>query len=418
MSRKRVRSRTERNSGRVPQGPRPLSLERVEFFRLLAAGMSVSRASKAVGINERTGYDWRRGVRKSASSRRYPSGRVSQPARGVGPGKPISARYLREDERIQIADLRRAGASVRAIARETGRAPSTISRELRRNAHPGSGDYRPHAAQRRAEARRPRPKQSKLAAHPQLRQVVQDCLTKLRWSPEQISAHLAGQHPDDPGMNVSHETIYQALYLQGRGELRREIAKCLRTGRAVRKPRRQPGKRQPRFIDPMLMISERPAEVEDRAVPGHWEGDLIVGPGHLSAIGTLVERTTRFVMLVHLPVDHTGESMRDGLVATMQTLPEQLRRSLTWDQGCEMARHREFTIATDMPVYFCDPASPWQRGSNENTNGLLRQFFPKGQDLRQFTAQDLREVAHLMNTRPRKTLDWETPAQRLAKLLT
>jgi IS30 family transposase len=166
----------------------------------------------------------------------------------------------------------------------------------------------------------------------------------------------------------------------------------------------------------MLMISDRPAEVDDRAVPGHWEGDLIVGPGHLSAIGTLVERTTRFVMLVHLPGDHSGESVRDGLVTTMATLPQQLRRSLTWDQGCEMARHRDFTIATDMPVYFCDPASPWQRGSNENTNGLLRQFFPKGQDLRQFTPEDLLEVAHLMNTRPRKTLGWENPAERLAKL--
>ena len=219
-------------------------------------------------------------------------------------------------------------------------------------------------------------------------------------------------------MNVSHETIYQALYLQGRGELRRELTRCLRTGRAVRKPRRRPDQRQSRFIDPMLMISERPAEVADRAVPGHWEGDLIVGPGHLSAIGTLVERTTRFVLLVHLPVDHTAERMRDGLVATMATLPQQLRRSLTWDQGCEMSRHRDFTVATDMPVYFCDPASPWQRGSNENTNGLLRQFFPKGKDLRQFTAQDLLEVAHLMNTRPRKTLGWETPAQRLAELLT
>lgn len=219
-------------------------------------------------------------------------------------------------------------------------------------------------------------------------------------------------------MNVSHETIYQALYLQGRGELRRELTRCLRTGRAVRKPRRRPDQRQSRFIDPMLMISERPAEVADRAVPGHWEGDLIVGPGHLSAIGTLVERTSRFVLLVHLPVDHTAERMRDGLVSTMATLPQQLRGSLTWDQGCEMSRHRDFTIATDMPVYFCDPASPWQRGSNENTNGLLRQFFPKGQDLRQFTAQDLTDVAHLMNTRPRETLGWETPAQRLAKLLT
>jgi transposase, IS30 family len=411
----RSKRRVER-SGRVPSGTRPSRLDRERFFALLAAGMSVQQASVEVGINTRTGRDWRRGVRKSRTARIYPD-RPIVVAADFGSGRAISARYLSEDERVVIADLHRAGRGVRQIATELGRAPSTISRELTRNAHPDSGDYRPHAAQRRAAARRPRPKQSKLAASPALRKTVQDCLSRLKWSPEQISAHLARQHPQDQAMNVSHETIYQALYLQGRGELRRELAKCLRTGRAVRKPRRQARQRQSRFINPMLMISERPAEVEDRAVPGHWEGDLIVGPGHLSAIGTLVERTTRFVMLVHLPVDHTGESMRDGLVATMRTLPEQLRRSLTWDQGCEMARHHDFTIATDMPVYFCDPASPWQRGSNENTNGLLRQFFPKGQDLRQFTAQDLTEVAHLMNTRPRKTLGWETPAQRLAILL-
>ena len=390
-------------------------MDRERFFALLAAGMSVHQASVEVGINVRTGRDWRRGVRKSRSARVYPD-RPVVVAADFG-GKAVSARYLSEDERVVIADLHRAGRGVRSIAAELGRAPSTVSRELTRNAHPGSGDYRPHAAQRRSAARRPRPKQSKLAASPLLRDTVQDCLSRLKWSPEQISAHLRAQHPQDQAMNVSHETIYQALYLQGRGELRRELSRCLRTGRAVRKPRRKPGQRQSRFIDPMLMISERPAEADDRAVPGHWEGDLIVGPGHLSAIGTLVERTTRFVMLVHLPVDHTGEAVRDGLIATMTTLPEQLRQSLTWDQGCEMSRHRDFTVATDMPVYFCDPASPWQRGSNENTNGLLRQFFPKGTDLRQFTTADLTDVAHLMNTRPRKTLDWGTPAQRLAELL-
>ncbi len=413
-SKNRSKSRKIERSGRVPQGPRPLTLERQRYFALLAAGMSNQQACNEVGINARTGRDWRRGVRKTANLRIYPDTRVVGVARASA---AVSGRFLNEDERITIADLRRAGQSVRAIARELGRDPSTVSRELRRNGHAGSGDYRPHAAQRRAQARRPRPKQSKLAANPLLLGKVQDWLSRLKWSPEQISAQLAVQHPDDPGMNVSHETIYQALYLQGRGELRRELTRCLRTGRAVRKPRRRADQRQPRFTDPMLMISERPAEVEDRAVPGHWEGDLILGAGGTSAIGTLVERTSRFVMLVHLPVDHTGEAVRDGLVATMHTLPQQLRRSLTWDQGCEMARHRDFTIATDMPVYFCDPASPWQRGSNENTNGLLRQFFPKGQDLRQFSAQDLLEVAHLMNTRPRKTLGWENPAQRLAKLL-
>ncbi|MCW2745142.1 MAG: transposase, ISlxx5, partial [Mycobacterium sp.] len=406
------RRRQVERSGRVPQGSRPLSLERQRFFALLATGMSNQRACIEVGINTRTGRDWRRGARKLGDgSRVYPPS-LMVVAASFGMSKAISPRYLSEDERVVIADLHRAGRGVRAIARELGRDPSTVSRELRRNAHPASGDYRPYAAQRRAFARRARPKEPKLAVSAALRETVQHCLSRLKWSPEQISAHLARGHPNDPTMNVSHETIYQALYLQGRGELRRELTRCLRTGRAVRRPRRSAVQRQPRFIDPMLMISERPAEVEDRAVPGHWEGDLIVGPGGLSAIGTLVERSSRFLLLVHLPVDHTGERMRDGLVATMTTLPQQLRRSLTWDQGCEMARHRDFTLATDMPVYFCDPASPWQRGSNENTNGLLRQFFPKGEDLRRFTAHDLGEVAHLMNTRPRKTLGWETPAQR------
>ena len=415
MPRKRKRDMKHRNSGRVPQGPRPLSVERARFQVLLAAGMSVAKASREVGINERTGYDWKRGVAKSRSVRVYPNGRIVGPSGGHA-DREISARFLREDERIQIADLKLAGESVRAIARALGRSPSTVSRELRRNGS-AAGDYRPHAAHRGARLRRARPKQRKLATNEALRGLVQDRLSRLRWSPEQISADLARRFPDDPLMNVSPETIYQSLYVQGRGELRREIAACLRTGRTVRKPQRKPGQRHSRFTDPMLMISERPAEVEDRAVPGHWEGDLIVGPGHLSAVGTLVERTSRFVLLVHLPNDHSGETVRDGLIAAMQTLPTQLRKSLTWDQGTEMARHRDFTMATDMPVYFCDPASPWQRGSNENTNGLLRQFLPKGEDLSRFSPDDLAEIAHLMNTRPRKTLDWETPAERLAKLL-
>jgi IS30 family transposase len=395
-------------------------MERERFFTLLAAGMSVKQASAAVGINGRTGRDWRRGVSKSSGvqgSRIYPVRPLPLQLSNYGPSKVIDRRFLSEDERVQIADLHLAGVGVRAIARELSRAASTISRELARNSEPRSGHYRPHAAQRRAWQRRARPKASKLAAQPALRERVQHYLGELKWSPEQISAQLRLDRPDDPTMNVSHETIYQALYLQGRGELRRELARCLRTGRAVRKPRRQPHQRQPRFVDPMLMISDRPAEVTDRAVPGHWEGDLILGAGGQSAVGTLVERTSRFVLLVHLPLDHGGEAVRDGLIATMRTLPEQLRRSLTWDQGCEMARHREFSIATDMPVYFCDPASPWQRGSNENTNGLLRQFLPKGSDLRLHSPDDLAHIARLLNTRPRKTLDWETPAQRLADLL-
>jgi IS30 family transposase len=218
-------------------------------------------------------------------------------------------------------------------------------------------------------------------------------------------------------MHVCHETIYQALYVQGRGELRRELTRALRTGRAIRKPRRLAQQRQPRYSTPMVMISERPAEADDRAVPGHWEGDCIIGKSGTSAIGTLVERSTRYVMLVHLPIDRSAERMRDALIAAMATLPAHLRRSLTWDQGSEMGRHHEFSIAADMPVSFCEPASPWQRGSNENTNGLLRQYFPKGTDLSVHTRQDLDAVAAELNSRPRKTLDWDTPAERLAQLL-
>jgi IS30 family transposase len=327
-----------------------------------------------------------------------------------------SSRFLTEDERIVIADLRRARVTMRAIAAELGRPVSTISRELKRNAHPSSGDYRPHAAQARADERRARPKGGKIAACSELREVIQEWLG-LEWSPEQISHGLRLQFPDRPEMQVSHETIYQALYVQGRGELRRELTRALRTGRTYRKPQIRPDQRQSRFAAPMVMISDRPAEVEDRAVPGHWEGDLIIGKGQQSQIGTLVERATRYVMLVHLPADRTAETVRDALAATIATLPAELKRSLTWDQGIEMALHQQFTIATDLPVYFCDPHSPWQRGSNENTNGLLRQYFPKGTDLSGHSPEHLAAIAARLNGRPRKTLGWETPAERLAKLL-
>ncbi|MBR7673541.1 IS30 family transposase, partial [Streptomyces daliensis] len=231
--------------------------------------------------------------------------------------------------------------------------------------------------------------------------------------------HALRRHfPHRPEMHVVHETVYQTLYVQGRGQLRRELAGALRSGRARRRPHRQANCRQPRFTDPMVMISERPAEAAERAVPGHWEGDLIIGKDSGSAIGTLVERSTRYVMLLHLPTDHTAASVRDALTQTAQKLPQHLKRSLTWDQGAEMAAHRSFTLATDIPVYFCDPASPWQRGSNENTNGLLRQYFPKGTDLSVHTREHLDAVATQLNRRPRKTLGWETPAERLHKLLT
>ncbi|MFI6158314.1 IS30 family transposase [Kitasatospora sp. NPDC051170] len=330
-----------------------------------------------------------------------------------------TSRYLSVDERIQIADRLREGAGVREIATELGRSPSTVSREISRNrtdSTRGQWHYRPHAAQARADARRPRPKPRRITSNPQLREAVQAMLDE-RWSPEQICHALRAQFPDRPEMHVVHETVYQALYIQGRGELRRELAGALRSGRARRVPHRQANCRRPRFVDPMVMISERPAEAEDRAVPGHWEGDLIIGKDGKSAIGTLVERSTRFVMLLHLPGDHTAETVRDALVATVRTLPVELKRSLAWDQGSEMAAHKSFTVATGVPVYFCDPASPWQRGSNENTNGLLRQYFPKGTDLSVHSPQHLTFVADQLNRRPRKTLGWETPAERLHKLI-
>ncbi len=397
----------------VNQGRRPLTEERRVYLQLMQQGVSNAEACRIVGINRRTGKRWRNG--------RVPSGGHvgASPITTVAP-PPGPSRYLREADRIHIADRLREKATVRAIAAELGRSPSTVSREIRRNRHPVNGQYRPHAAQARADARRPRPKPGKIGQNAALRDFVQDGLD-LKWSPEQICETLRRTFPDRPEMHVVHETIYQALYIQGRGELRgelrRELARALRSGRARRTPRRQAQQRQPRFSTPMVMISERPAEAEDRAVPGHWEGDLIIGKDNGSAIGTLVERATRYVMLLHLPDGRSAEHVRDALVTTVQTLPHHLVRSLTWDQGSEMAAHGSFTLATDIPVFFCDPASPWQRGSNENTNGLLRQYFPKGTDLTVHTREHLDTVAAELNGRPRKTLDWETPAERLHKLL-
>ena len=395
---------------RSPHGKR-LVRERAAYLDLVQRGVSSKEACRIVGINPRTGKQWRNGRNRSRGHRAVAP--ITRPL--APPGGP--SRFLREDERIHIADRLREHATIRAIATELGRAPSTISREVRRNAHVPSGVYRPHAAQARADARRPRPKVGKLATNPLLRQAVQDGLDQ-RWSPEQIVRRLPRDFPDQPGMRVCHETIYQALYVQGRGALRRELARALRTGRAIRRPRRQAQQRQPRMATPMVMISERPPDAEDRAVPGHWEGDLIIGKDHKSAIGTLVERATRYVLLVHLPHGRTPELVRDALIDTVQTLPAHLWRSLTWDQGNEMHRHHEFSVATDIPVYFCDPHSPWQRGSNENTNGLLRQYFPKGTDLSVHSAEHRNAVAAQLNGRPRKTLNWDTPAERLATLLT
>ncbi|WP_212748978.1 IS30 family transposase [Nocardia cyriacigeorgica] len=384
-------------------------------------------ACREVGINERTGKDWKAGIRRTSQGRVHADGtlrayvgsdRYKQSVRKIEepvPDDVAGSRYLSLAERLDIADGLRAGQSLTAIAVRIGRHKSTVSREVKR--HGLEGLYLPYRAQRAAKTRRARPKASKLVTNDALRQVVADGLARFR-SPEQISQRLHKDYPDDEGMRVSHETIYQALYCQARGGLKRELQTCLRTGRARRKPRRSPERRTRRFSN-MVMISDRPAEVGDRAVPGHWEGDLIIGKGHQSAIGTLVERSTRYTMLVHLPGgSHHAEAVRDGLIRTISTLPTHLRGSLTWDQGAEMAAHHQFSMATDMTVYFCDPQSPWQRGSNENTNGLLRQYFPKGSDLSRFSPEDLEHVALQLNDRPRKTLGWDTPAERFRVLLT
>ena len=379
------------------------------FWELVKSGSTFSQACEAVGVDRRQGYRWRR-----ASGGRPPSS-----------PRVVSARYLSLEERLQIADLRLAGASMRTIATQLGRAASTISRELGRNGPvpvPAAGrarwarpaKYAPYAAQKRARLRARRPKPFKLD-DARLASAVQAKLC-LKWSPAQISAHLAGEHGDEAAMRVSHETIYQALFVQGRGQLRTELHRHLRTGRAWRRPRGLSGANKSK-IPGMVSISERPAEAADRAVPGHWEGDLIMGKNCRSAIGTLVERQTRFCLLVHLPEGHGAEVVRDRLVAAIQTLPQQLRRSLTWDQGTELAQHQAITFATDMAIYFCDPRSPWQRGSNENTNGLLRQYFPKGTDLSVHGVEHLDAVAAELNGRPRKTLGFITPAEAMQRLL-
>ena len=377
---------------------------------------------------------------------------------------PLSGRYLSCSEREEIAILRARGCGVREIARSLGRSAATISRELRRNAATRGGGCEDRAitAQWHADRRSKRPRTAKLAVNEDLRRSVQDRLAggverphgsavagpEVRWSgrrhgrrsdrrwarswsPEQIAHRLIVDFADDESMRISHEAIYPALYVQGRGALRRELTACLRTGRALRVPRARSRARGKGFVTDEILISQRPAEAEDRAVPGHWEGDLIIGLGS-SAIGTLVERSSRFLILLHLPpmddgrprtkhgpalAGHGAGAVRDAIAAAITTLPEHLRRSLTWDQGSEMSQHAQLRIDTGLTVYFCDPHSPWQRGSNENTNGLLRQYFPKGTDLTRHTAEDLAAVAATLNSRPRKTLGWKTPAEALDEYL-
>jgi IS30 family transposase len=429
-----------RSPGRPPVARRE---DQQRFWQAIARGLSSEAAAVSCGVSPAVGVRW---FRHSG---------------GMPPISlaPLSGRYLSFAEREEIAILKAQGAGVRQIARRLGRDPSTISRELRRNAATRGGrlDYRASTAQWHADRRARRPKVAKLAANDKLRQYVQDRLAgtvtapdgsevpgpQVRWigrrhgrrqdrrwasswSPEQIANRLPIEFPADGSMRISHEAIYQALYVQGRGALRRELTACLRTGRALRVPRARSRGRGKTFVSPEILISQRPAEAADRAVPGHWEGDLIVGLDS-SAIGTLVERATRFTMLLHLPrmaghgqprvhngpalAGHGAQAVRDAIAATITTLPEQLRRSLTWDQGAEMAQHARLRIDTGLQVFFCDPHSPWQRGTNENTNGLLRQYFPKGTDLGKHSADDLAAVAATLNSRPRKTLGWRTPAE-------
>jgi transposase, IS30 family len=382
-----------------------------QFWLLIRAGVVRKQAAVALGLHPDTGKLWFR------------------QAGGVIPAyvsAPSSGRFLSMSEREEIFAGIERGDSIRQIARQVSRSPSTVLRELRRNmrqpyrreslvALPGRRwDYRPSLAQRRADHYARRPKPAKLATNPRLRERVQ---TKLRdrLSPRQIAIELRQEFPDNPEMQVSHEAIYQAIYVQGRGALRRELAVCLRTGRARRQPRRKPQERRARIPD-MISISERPPEVEDRAVPGHWEGDLLIGRNNQSAIGTLVERSTRFVMLLHLPQGHGPLEVQEAMIAATKRLPRFLWKSLTWDQGQEMRHHAQIKIATGLEIYFCDPGKPWQRGSNENTNGLLRQYFPKGTDLSQHGRAYLDFVAAQMNRRPRETLGWLRPAQALGRL--
>jgi IS30 family transposase len=368
------------------------------FWAAIARGEFITDAAAEVGTYRVRGGRWLRaegGVR---------------PRRG----RDLKGRCLTFAEREEIALGRAGGESMRAIAGRLGRSPSTISRELSRNGD-RAGCYRATVAHAQAYVRASRPKPSTLAVNLELRRQVEEDLLR-RYSPEQIVGRLRRQFPDDPEMRVSPETIYQSLYVQSRGALRRDLTKCLRTGRALRRPRRQPHQRKNRIPD-MINISERPAEADDRAVPGHWEGDLIVGKNNLSAIGTLVERTTGYTMLVHLPNGYKAEQVRDALTKKIQTIPDIIRASLTWDQGPEMRDWKDVSVAADIDIYFCDPHAPWQRGTSENTNGLLRQYFPKATDLSVHSAVDLDWVATELNDRPRKRLGFAKPIEEIGPLL-
>jgi IS30 family transposase len=369
------------------------------FWAALQRGEFIADAAVAVGTYRKQGTRW------------------VAACGGVRPrrGRNLKGRCLTFAEREEIALARARGETIRAIARRLGRSPSTVSRELRRNADRRDGGYRATTAHALAHERASRPKPAKLATNLALREIVQDDLTR-RFSPEQIAGRLRRRFPEQPEMWVSAETIYQSLYVQSRGALRRELARYLRTGRALRKPGRQPGQRKNRIPD-MVNISERPPEADERRVPGHWEGDLLIGKRNQTAVGTLVERSSGFAMLVPLPDGYKPEHVAPALARKVQTLPAALRRSLTWDQGPEMRDWKHVHVDAGIDVFFCDPHAPWQRGSNENTNGLLRQYFPKGFDFSTVTEAEIDAVADELNERPRRRFGFATPTEQLAELL-
>ena len=396
------------------RGPEPLHDKRDEFTRLISEGVPSARACRMVGINPRTGKRWRNGRRLACGRRVIDLPPVITPV----PAKLYSPRYLSEDERIQLADLRREGCSVREAAGMMARSPSTISRELRRGADE-TGRFRPFEAHRKALGRRRLRRPSRLSVDPELRGWVAGRLVA-RWSPEQVSRGLRRRFPGQAGRWLCAETIYQAVYRPDLGGLPRELpGRVLRLRRRRRLRRRDAQARRTGPVAGMTPIRDRPASALDRAEPGHWEGDLIMGKGHVSAIVTLVERTTRYCLLGHLPgARRDSAAVRDAVVAALGALPPHMRRTLTWDQGAEMARHAEVAAALgSTPVFFCDPHSPWQRPSNENTNGLLRAYFPKSTDLSVHTPEEIADVQAGLNDRPRRVLGWDSPAERLATLL-
>ena len=443
--------RALRAAMRSPGRPEPSRAVQRQFWRLIAEGVSTDDAAAEVGVSTPVAQRW---------------------FRHAGGMSPISldeptGRYLSFIEREEIALLRAQEVGVREIARQIGRDPGTVSRELRRNAATRSGQqvYRAGVAQWKAQQAAKRPKTAKLVANDQLREYVQERLDgsvrrpdgtvvsgppsgvwkgrnkphrqdrrwSMAWSPEQISHRLRIDFPDDESMRISHEAIYQSLFIEGRGALKRELVACLRTGRALRVPRGRTKNKPQGHVTADVVIGERPAQAADRAVPGHWEGDLIIGIGR-SAIGTLVERKSRSTLLVHLPrLDGWGQAppvkngpalsgygavaMNAALTTSLTRLPEQLRQTLTWDRGKELSGHAQFAFDTGTKVFFADPHSPWQRPTNENTNGLLRQYFPKGTDLSRWSAEELEAVAYALNNRPRKVLDWKTPSEVFAQQL-